>query len=158
LREGGISPVDLDYGGFYDKPLAKFDRLGETYGAFAPRSLRAWTAALPLWLKSKLHLQREMDRAFRNEYRGRYIFADHHESHASSAFFPHLLRGRGSHARRVGEWSTTTLGWGRGNHLELTHDIRFPHSLGLLYSAFTQYIGFRVNSGEYKVMGLAPCG
>jgi len=159
LSEGGISPTDLDYVGFYDKPLAKFDRLIETYVAFAPQSLRSWMTALPLWLKSKLHLQREMDRALRNEYRGRYVFANHHESHAASAFFPSpfeeaaILTLDG-----VGEWSTTMLGWGRGNRLQLTHEIRFPHSLGLLYSAFTQYIGFRVNSGEYKVMGLAPYG
>jgi carbamoyltransferase len=159
LREGRISPADIDYVGFYDKPLAKFDRLIETYVAFAPQSFGAWMTALPLWFKSKLHLQREMDRAFRSEYRGRYVFADHHESHAASAFFPSpyeeaaiiTLDG-------VGEWSTSTLGWGRANRLELTHEIRFPHSLGLLYSAFTQYIGFRVNSGEYKVMGLAPYG
>jgi carbamoyltransferase len=159
LHEAGISPADLDYVGFYDKPLAKFDRLIETYIAFAPRSLRSWTTALPLWLKSKLHLQREMDRAFRNEYRGRYVFADHHESHAASAFFPSPFEQAAVLTLDgVGEWSTTTLGWGQGNHLELTHEIRFPHSLGLLYSAFTQYIGFRVNSGEYKVMGLAPYG
>jgi carbamoyltransferase len=159
LREGHISPADLDFVGFYDKPLAKFDRLIETYVAFAPQSFRAWMTALPLWLKSKLHLQQEMDRAFQSQYCGRYVFADHHESHAASAFFPSpfeeaaILTLDG-----VGEWSTTTLGQGRGNHLRLTHEIRFPHSLGLLYSAFTQYIGFRVNSGEYKVMGLAPYG
>src|SRR5499433_3592011 len=159
LREGRISPADLDYVGFYDKPLAKFDRLIETYVAFAPQSFRSWMMALPLWLKSKLHLQREMDLAFRNGYRARYVFADHHESHAASAFFPSpfekaaILTLDG-----VGEWSTTTLGRGQGNRLQLTHEIRFPHSLGLLYSAFTQYIGFRVNSGEYKVMGLAPYG
>jgi carbamoyltransferase len=159
LSEAGIRPIELDYIGFYDKPLAKFDRLVETYIAFAPQSFRSWMKSLPTWLKSKLHLQREMDRAFRNEYRGRYIFADHHESHAASAFFPSpfeeaaILTLDG-----VGEWSTTTLGYGRGNHLRLTHEIRFPHSLGLLYSAFTYYTGFLVNSGEYKVMGLAPYG
>lgn len=159
LREGRISTADLDYVGFYDKPVAKFERLVETYVAFAPQTFRSWMKALPLWLKSKLHLQREMDRALRNKYRGGYLFSDHHESHAASAFFPSpfeeaaILTLDG-----VGEWSTTTLGWGRGNALELTHEIRFPHSLGLLYSAFTQYIGFRVNSGEYKVMGLAPYG
>jgi len=159
LREGGISPTDLDYVGFYDKPLAKFDRLIETYVAFAPQSFRSWMMALPLWLKSKLHLQREMDLAFRNGYRGRYVFADHHESHAASAFFPSPFEEAAVLTLDgVGEWSTTTLGWGRGNRLQLTHEIRFPHSLGLLYSAFTQYIGFRVNSGEYKVMGLAPYG
>jgi len=159
LREGGISAADLDYVGFYDKPLAKFDRLVETYTAFAPQSFRSWMTALPLWLKSKLHLQREMDRALGRLYRGRYIFGDHHESHAASAFFPSpfeeaaILTLDGA-----GEWSTTTMGWGRGNHIELTHEIHFPHSLGLLYSAFTQYVGFRVNSGEYKLMGLAPYG
>jgi carbamoyltransferase len=159
LREGHISPTDLDYVGFYEKPLAKFDRMIETYVTFAPQSFRSWMKALPLWLKSKLHLQREIDRALRSEYRGRYVFSDHHESHAASAFFPSpfeeaaILTLDG-----VGEWSTTTLGYGRGNRLQLTHEIRFPHSLGLLYSAFTQYIGFRVNSGEYKVMGLAPYG
>jgi hypothetical protein len=101
LREGRISPADLDYVGFYDKPLAKFDRLIETYVTFAPQSLRAWMTALPLWLKSKLHLQRKMDRAFHNEYRGRYVFADHHESHAASAFFPSPYEEvRHLHARR----------------------------------------------------------
>lgn len=159
LHHARISPADLDYVGFYDKPLAKFERLVETYTAFAPQSLNSWLKALPLWLKSKLHLPQEMDRAFHNEYRGRYVFSDHHESHAASAFFPSpfekaaILTLDG-----VGEWSTTTLGRGQGNRLQLTHEIRFPHSLGLLYSAFTQYIGFRVNSGEYKVMGLAPYG
>jgi carbamoyltransferase len=159
LREGNVSPEGLDFIGFYDKPFAKFDRLVETYVAFAPQSFQSWTKALPVWLRSRLHLQREMDRAFRNDYRGRYVFSDHHESHAASAFFPSpfeeaaILTLDG-----VGEWSTTTLGYGRGNRFQLTHEIRFPHSLGLLYSAFTQYIGFRVNSGEYKVMGLAPYG
>ncbi len=159
LSEAGITPADLDYVGFYDKPLAKFDRLMETYIAFAPRSFRSWMKSLPTWIKSKLHLQREMDRAFRDQYRGRYVFPDHHESHAASAFFPSpfeeaaILTLDGA-----GEWATTTLGYGRGNRIRLTHDIRFPHSLGLLYSAFTYYTGFRVNSGEYKVMGLAPHG
>jgi carbamoyltransferase len=159
LKEAGISPLELDYVGFYDKPLAKFDRLIETYVAFAPSSVTSYLAALPLWLKSKLHLQREFDRALGGQYRGRYVFADHHESHAASAFFPSpfaeaaILTLDG-----VGEWATSTLGWGRDNRVQLTHEIRFPHSLGLLYSAFTYYVGFRVNSGEYKVMGLAPYG
>ena len=145
--------------GFYDKPRAKFERLLETYAAFAPAGLGSYLKSMPLWLKSKLHLPREMDRAFNHEYRGRYIFADHHESHAASAFFPSpfeeaaILTLDG-----VGERSTTTLGYGRGNQITLTHEIRFPHSLGLLYSAITYYTGFRVNSGEYKVMGLAPYG
>ena len=159
LTEAGITLADLDYVGFYDRPLAKFDRLIETYVAFAPHSFQSWMKSVPLWLKSKLHLQIEMDRAFRGEYRGRYVFADHHESHAASAFFPSpfeeaaILTLDGA-----GEWSTTTLGQGRSNRLRITNEIRFPHSLGLLYSAFTYYIGFRVNSGEYKVMGLAPYG
>jgi len=159
LREAGLSPVDLDYVGFYDKPLAKFDRLIETYAAFWPASFKSYLRALPLWVRSKLHVQREMERALGGEYRGRFVFADHHESHAASAFFPSpyeeaaILTLDG-----VGEWSTTTLGHGSGNRVRLTHEIRFPHSLGLLYSAFTYYTGFRVNSGEYKVMGLAPYG
>ncbi len=159
LSEAGISAAHLDYVGFYDKPLVKFDRLIETYSAFAPAGFKAYLKALPLWLKSKLHLPQEMDRAFAGQYRGRFVFSDHHESHAASAFFPSpfeeaaILTLDG-----VGEWSTTTLGWGRGNRVKLTHEIRFPHSLGLLYSAFTYYTGFRVNSGEYKLMGLAPYG
>ena len=159
LSEAGITAGELDYVGFYDKPRAKFERLLETYAAFAPAGLGSYMKSMPLWLKSKLHLPREMDRAFNHEYRGRYIFADHHESHAASAFFPSpfeeaaILTLDG-----VGERSTTTLGYGRGNQITLTHEIRFPHSLGLLYSAITYYTGFRVNSGEYKVMGLAPYG
>ncbi len=159
LQRAGIQPVDLDYVGFYDKPRAKFQRLIETYAALAPAGFKSYLRSLPSWVTSKLHLQRELDRAFRGEYRGRFVFADHHESHAASAFFPSpfdeaaILTLDG-----VGEWSTTTLGHGRGNRLRLTHEIRFPHSLGLLYSAFTHYLGFRVNSGEYKVMGLAPYG
>ncbi len=159
LQEAGILPADLDYVGFYDKPKAKFERLIETCAVFAFSAFKSYLKSIPLWLRSKLHLQSEMDRAFGGQYRGRYVFADHHESHAASAFFPSpfeeaaILTIDG-----VGEWSTTSLGWGRGNQLELTHEIRFPHSLGLLYSAITQYTGFRVNSGEYKVMGLAPYG
>ena len=159
LEEAGIRPGDLDYVGFYDKPGAKFERLIQTYVAHAPAGFRSYLRAMPLWLKSKLHLPAEIDKALGHEYRGRYVFADHHESHAASAFFPSpfeeaaILTLDG-----VGEWSTTTLGHGRGNTVRLSHEIRFPHSLGLLYSAFTYYTGFRVNSGEYKVMGLAPYG
>jgi carbamoyltransferase len=159
LAEAGLRPEDLDYVGFYDKPLTKFERLLETYLAFAPAGYRSFRRAIPLWLKQKLHLPREMGRGLHGRYRGRYVFTDHHESHAASAFFPSpfdeaaiiTLDG-------VGEWSTTCYGVGRGNRLELTGQIRFPHSLGLLYSAFTYYTGFRVNSGEYKLMGLAPYG
>jgi carbamoyltransferase len=159
LHEAGISPRDLDYVGFYDKPLTKFERLLETYLAFTPSGFRSFRQAMPLWLKQKLHLPRELSRGLRGGYSGRYVFTDHHESHAASAFFPSpydeaaILTLDG-----VGEWSTTCYGVGRGNKIQLTHEIRFPHSLGLLYSAFTYYTGFRVNSGEYKVMGLAPYG
>jgi carbamoyltransferase len=159
LAEGGLEPEDLDYVGFYEKPLRKFERLLETYLAFAPSGLASFLRAMPLWLGQKLHLPREIDGGLGGRYRGRYVFADHHESHAASAFFPSpfeeaaILTFDG-----VGEWSTASYGFGRGNEVELTHEIRFPHSLGLLYSAFTYYTGFKVNSGEYKVMGLAPYG
>ena len=159
LREANLTPADLDFVGFYDKPLTKFERLLETYLAYAPAGYRSFRQALPLWLKQKLHLPREMSRGLGGKYRGRYVFTDHHESHAASAFFPSpydeaaIITFDG-----VGEWSTTCWGAGRGNRLSLSHEIRFPHSLGLLYSAFTYYTGFKVNSGEYKVMGLAPYG
>jgi carbamoyltransferase len=159
LAEAGLKPEDLDYVGFYDKPLTKFERLLETYLAVAPAGYRSFRQALPLWLRQKLHLPRVLRDALRGRYRGRYVFTDHHESHAASAFFPSpfdeaaVITFDG-----VGEWSTTCFGVGRGNRIELTHEIRFPHSLGLLYAAFTHYTGFRINSGEYKVMGLAPYG
>ncbi len=159
LAEAGLTPEQLDYVGFYDKPLTKFERLLETYLAFAPAGYRSFRLAMPLWLKQKLHLPREMDRGLHHKYSGRYVFTDHHESHAASAFFPSpydeaaILTLDG-----VGEWSTTCAGYGRGNKITLDEEIRFPHSLGLLYSAFTYYTGFRVNSGEYKLMGLAPYG
>lgn len=159
LSAAGLQPEDLDYVGFYDKPLVKFERLLETYLSFVPQGYRSFRQAMPLWLKQKLFLPREIGRGLQGRYRGPYVFTDHHESHAASAFFPSpfdeaaILTLDG-----VGEWSTTCFGVGRGNRIELTHEIRFPHSLGLLYSAFTYYTGFRVNSGEYKVMGLAPYG
>ena len=159
LAEAGLKPADLAYVGFYDKPLTKFERLLETYFAYAPRGFRSFREALPLWLKQKLHLRREMREGLAGEYNGKFVFTDHHESHAASAFFPSpfdeaaILTLDG-----VGEWSTACYGVGRGNKMELTHELRFPHSLGLLYSAFTYYTGFKVNSGEYKVMGLAPYG
>ena len=159
LAEAGITPEQLDYVGFYDKPVTKFERLLETYLAFVPAGYRSFRQAMPLWLKQKLHLPRELSRGLGGRYTGRFVFTDHHESHAASAFFPSpfeeaaILTIDG-----VGEWSTTCFGVGRGNNIQLTNEIRFPHSLGLLYSAFTYYTGFRVNSGEYKVMGLAPYG
>ena len=159
LAAADVEPEDLDYVGFYDKPLSKFERLLETYLAFAPAGYRSFRQAMPLWLREKLHLPREIRQGLDGRYQGPLVFTDHHESHAASAFFPcpfeeaAILTIDG-----VGEWSTSCLGTGHGNRLELTDEIRFPHSLGLLYSAFTYYTGFRVNSGEYKVMGLAPYG
>jgi len=158
LSEAGLQPEHLDYVGFYDKPFLKFERLLETYLAYGPAGFRSFLMAMPLWLKTKLHLPREM-RKHLPGYTRRFVFTEHHEAHAASAFFPSpfeeaaILTLDG-----VGEWTTTSYGAGRGNRIELSHEIRFPHSLGLLYSAFTYYCGFKVNSGEYKLMGLAPYG
>jgi carbamoyltransferase len=159
LRQAGLRPDQLSYVAFYDKPLTKFDRLLETYLAFAPRGFTSFRQAIPVWLKEKLYMRA----AIRNGLEGLsgvpLLFHVHHESHAASAFYPGpfeeaaILTLDG-----VGEWSTTAFGTGRGNRIELTHHLRFPHSLGLLYSAFTYYCGFKVNSGEYKLMGLAPYG
>ncbi|MHC4179469.1 MAG: carbamoyltransferase family protein, partial [Planctomycetota bacterium] len=159
LEEGKLKPEQLDYVGFYDKPFLKFERLLETYLAFAPIGFRSFLSAMPLWLRQKLHLPREMSKGLKGEYKKRHLFSEHHESHAASAFFPSpfheaaILTLDG-----VGEWATAAYGYGRGNRITLTHELRFPHSLGLLYSAFTYFCGFKVNSGEYKLMGLAPYG
>ena len=159
LEEAGIGPEEIDLVGFYDKPFLKFDRLLETYLAYAPQGFKSFLEAMPLWLRKKLHLPREMRKGLRNGYRKRFVFTLHHESHAASAFFPSpfeeaaILTLDG-----VGEWSTASLGMGRGNEITLTHELRFPHSPGLLYAAFTYYCGFKVNSDEYKLMGLAPYG
>lgn len=159
LREASLAPEDLSYVGFYDKAVTKFERLLETYLAFAPRGYQSFRKAMPLWLNQKLFLPRELGRGLHGRYKGRYVYTDHHESHAASAFFPSpfdeaaILTIDG-----VGEWSTTCIGVGSRNKIKLLEELRFPHSLGLLYSAFTSYTGFRVNSGEYKLMGLAPYG
>ncbi len=159
LQEGNLTAEQLDYVVFYEKPLLKFERLLETYIAYAPRGFRQFLMSMPLWLRHKLHLPREIDKALHKNYEGNYVFVEHHESHASSAFFPSpfneaaILTLDG-----VGEWATGSLGLGRDNRIELTQVMHFPHSLGLLYSAFTYFTGFRVNSGEYKMMGLAPYG
>jgi carbamoyltransferase len=159
LDEAGLAAADLDYIGFYEKPLAKFERLLETWLAFVPGGFRSFRAALPAWLGTKLWLPREIDRGLELTERRPYVFVSHHESHAASAFFPSpfeeaaILTMDG-----VGEWSTATLGHGRANRIQLCSEIRYPHSIGLLYSAFTYYTGFEVNEGEYKVMGLAPYG
>jgi carbamoyltransferase len=167
LRAGGISPAQIDYVAFYDKPLLKFERLLETWLAVAPRGFRAFVRALPIWLRQKLHTPREIDRglagagggAGKDRYKGRYVFPEHHESHAAAAFFPSPFEQAAFlTVDGVGEWATASFGVGRANRIELSHELRFPHSLGLLYSAFTYFCGFRVNSGEYKLMGLAPFG
>ena len=164
LRERGITLDRIDHVVFYDKPFLKFERLLETYLAFAPRGFRSFSMAIPIWLREKLFqktLLRDELRRFDPEYdwERRLLFAEHHQSHAASAFFASpfdeaaILTMDG-----VGEWCTTSVGAGAGNRLEIRKEIHFPHSLGLLYSAFTLYTGFKVNSGEYKVMGLAPYG
>jgi carbamoyltransferase len=166
LREGGLGLEDLEYVGFYDKPLVKFERLLETYLAVAPHGIRSFVTAMPVWLKEKLFLKNLLQKelaALPGEGGRRaqppLVFGEHHESHAASAFFPSpyeeavVLCMDG-----VGEWATTSAWHGRGNRLTPMWEIPFPHSLGLLYSAFTYYTGFKVNSGEYKVMGLAPYG
>ncbi|HYV50290.1 MAG TPA: carbamoyltransferase [Dongiaceae bacterium] len=159
LREGGMGPESLDHVVFYDKPLLKFDRMLETYLATAPAGFRLFLKGLPLWLKQKLHLPRELDRGLASRYIGRYVFTAHHESHAASAFFPSPFENAAILTLDgVGEWATGSIGLGQGNRIRLLKELRFPHSLGLLYSAFTYFTGFRVNSGEYKLMGLAPYG
>ncbi len=159
LRAGELTADMLDYVVFYEKPLLKFERLLETYIAYAPRGFRQFLMSIPLWLRRKLHLPREMDVALENQYTGRYVFTEHHESHAASAFFPSPFDEAAILTfDAVGEWATGSFGTGRGNKIELSHTMHFPHSLGLLYSAFTYFCGFRVNSGEYKLMGLAPYG
>jgi carbamoyltransferase len=157
LATGGIAASDLDYVGFYDKPLLKFERILETYLGVTPKGYVSFLKAAPLWLKEKLHMEKQI----RDElgYQGDLLYAEHHESHAASAFFPSpfeeaaILTMDG-----VGEWATASMGVGRGNEVEILKEIHWPDSLGLLYSAFTYYTGFKVNSGEYKVMGLAPYG
>ena len=164
LEEGGISLRDVDLVAFYDKPFLKFERLLETYLTFAPRGFTSFRKALPIWIREKLFqkdlLCKELTRMAPGvRWADRLLFSEHHESHAASAFYPSpfdeavVLTMDG-----VGEWTTTSVAIGRGNNMEMTRELHFPHSLGLLYSALTYYTGFRVNSGEYKVMGLAPYG
>lgn len=164
LTEGGIGLGGVDHVVFYDKPFLKFERLLETYLAFAPRGIRSFSMSIPLWLREKLFLKDLLRKEFRKidddgKWNEQLLFSEHHLSHAASAFFPSpfeeavVLTMDG-----VGEWATTSAAIGKGNSLEVTKEIHFPHSLGLLYSALTYYTGFKVNSGEYKVMGLAPYG
>ena len=157
LEMGKCRMENLDFVVFYEKPFVKFERLLETYSQHCPRGLRSFLKAMPLWIKEKLWIKETICKSL--DFKGEILFADHHESHAASAFFPSPFQSAAIlTVDGVGEWSTTTLGAGRSNELELKWDIRFPHSLGLLYTAFTYYLGFKINSGEYKMMGLAPYG
>ena len=164
LSAAGVTLDEIDHVVFYDKPFLKFERLLETYMAFAPRGFRSFKMAIPVWLKEKLFQKDLLKKQFQKfdpefDWQAKLLFAEHHQSHAASAFFPSpfdeavVLTMDG-----VGEWATTSVAMGKANKLDVTKEIHFPHSLGLLYSAFTYYTGFRVNSGEYKVMGLAPYG
>ena len=157
LEYSKLGVEDLDFVVFYDKPFIKFERILETYLAYVPFGLISFLKSLPLWIKQKLW----MKEVIKNElgYKGKILFVEHHESHAASAFLPSPF----SEAAfltldGVGEWATASYGIGKGNQINIKAEIRFPHSLGLLYSAFTYYLGFKVNSGEYKVMGLSPYG
>lgn len=157
LKAGNIETSDLDFVVFYEKPFLKFERLLETYLAYAPAGIRSFIKAMPVWIKQKLWVKEEIAKAL--DYKGKILFTDHHESHAASAFFPSPFQEAAVITMDgVGEWATSSYGVGEGNKLHVKKEIHFPHSLGLLYSAFTYYTGFRVNSGEYKVMGLAPYG
>lgn len=159
LREGGIRIEDLDHIAFYEKPLLKFERLLETYISYAPIGFRQFLKSIPLWLKQKLHLPRQMDKELGNKYKGRYVFTEHHESHAASAFFPSPFQEAAILTLDgVGEWASGCYGKGKDNNITIEYTTQFPHSVGLLYSAFTYFTGFKVNSGEYKLMGLAPYG
>src|SRR5436190_10275220 len=158
LRTGGLKAADLDYVGFYDKPLLKFERILENYLGVAPLGWRSFMTAMPVWVKEKLFTREEIRRELPG-YEKPILFAEHHESHAASAFYPSpfdeaaILTLDG-----VGEWATSSYGVGRGAELNLLAELRYTHSFGMLYSAYTYYTGFKVNSGEYKVMGLAPYG
>ena len=157
LTEGGIEGKDVDYVAFYEKPFLKFERILESYLAFAPLGLPSFIKAIPLWVKKKLWIK-DLIRS-QLDYRGEILFPEHHESHAASAFFPSPYDEAAFITMDgVGEWATASYGLGQDNRVRILAHINFPHSLGLLYSAFTYYLGFKVNSGEYKVMGLAAYG
>lgn len=164
LAQAGLKPAELDFVTFYDKPFLKFERLLETYLSFAPRGFTQFATALPVWLKEKLFQKDLLIRELKGispdiDWQAKLLFSEHHLSHAASAFYPSPFEEAAVLTMDgVGEWTTTSLAIGHGSDLKVTKEIHFPHSLGLLYSAFTYYIGFKVNSGEYKVMGLAPFG
>lgn len=157
LKQGGIKSDHLDYVCFYDKPFIKFERILETYLAYSPSGIRSFMMAIPLWIKQKLWMKELIREQI--DYKGIILFPEHHESHAASAFFASPFQEAAFLTiDGVGEWTTTSYGLGRNNQVKILSELHFPHSLGLLYSAFTYYMGFKVNSGEYKVMGLAPYG
>ncbi|MGI9509635.1 MAG: carbamoyltransferase N-terminal domain-containing protein, partial [Geminicoccaceae bacterium] len=164
LAEGGLTLSDVDHVAFYDKPFLKFERLLETYLAFVPKGFKSFRTAMPVWMKEKLFqkrlLRQELEKIEKvQDQEERLLFTEHHQSHAASAFFPSPFEEAAVLTiDGVGEWATTSLGVGKGHDLTMLKEIHFPHSLGLLYSAFTYYTGFKVNSGEYKIMGLAPYG
>ena len=151
LEEANLSISDIDYVAFYDKPFLKFERILETYLTSAPKGIRSFIKAMPLWIKEKLWLKEVIAKEL--NYDGKILFPEHHQSHAASAFYPSPFEDAAFITLDgVGEWTTTSYGVGKGNELKILADIKFPHSLGLLYSAFTYYTGFKVNSGEYKIM------
>ncbi len=157
LQEGNIEVNDLNYVAFYDKPFTKFARILETYLSFVPKGIRSFMKAMPLWIRKKLWIPDLIEKEM--GYKGKILFSEHHESHAASAFFPSpFKRAAFLTMDGVGEWATTSYGIGKDNQVKILAELHFPHSLGLLYSAFTYFTGFKVNSGEYKVMGLAPYG
>src|SRR5438309_1569246 len=157
LREGGINVNELEFVAFYEKPFLKFDRILHSYLAYAPAGLPSFLKAIPIWIKEKIWMKIFIGEQL--NYEGKILFPEHHESHAASAFFPSPFQEAAFLSiDGVGEWTTTAIGVGKNNTVELTEELHFPHSLGLLYSAFTYYTGFTVNSGEYKLMGLAPYG
>ena len=162
LNAGGATLADVDYVAFYDKPFLKFERLLETYLAFSPQGFTSFRMGLPLWLREKLFLKSLLANELQSlepkfDWDKRLAFSEHHLSHAASAFYPSpFQRAAVLTMDGVGEWATTSAAVGNGHELEIQKEINFPHSLGLLYAAFTYYTGFKVNSGEYKVMGLAP--
>ncbi len=158
LREANISLKNIDIVAFYDKPFTKFERIVETHIASAPRGLKSFINVMPVWLKQKLWVEKEIEKKL-PEFKGKIVYSEHHESHAASAFFPSPFEEAAVLiVDGVGEWATTSIWHGSGASLKKVEEIHFPHSLGLLYSAFTYYLGFKINSGEYKVMGLAPYG
>ena len=157
LEFGGIGRDEIDHVAFYDKPLLTFERLLETYIDFAPHGFRSFIKAIPVWLTEKLWTREEIRKL--TGFDGKILFTEHHESHAASAFFPSPFESAAILTMDgVGEWATSSYGVGKGHEIDLLAELRFPHSIGLLYSAFTYFTGFKVNSGEYKLMGLAPYG